>query len=301
MQKFRVEHLHAPEDGFLLDILQKNIAPDKMSFAELLQFGCVYVNSERCTQNIEVKTKDYVRIHMQPRRYQLRLHSMPQDWYFENEHFVIAIKPHGLAAHELSDNLKENFKYQLEQKLSYKLFTTGRLDVGTSGFIFYARNIHVQRTYNYLLRERMIHKEYIALCQNPIQPGQYTHFMEASEKAPKVVCDAEQKQEDKKYQECILEVLSCTPFEQSSSPDFCNKAKEYFATSENLFVLNIRLHTGRTHQIRAQLAHLGAPILGDTMYKSPVQAEDCFALWASHIKFRYQDIDYSFASQDAYR
>lgn len=65
---------------------------------------------------------------------------------------------------------------------------------------------------------------------------------------------------------------------------------------QEISLLRVRLHTGRFHQIRAQLASRGMPIVGDGKYGSRIKAKN-IALWASDLSFRYQGKEYSFHSE----
>ncbi len=65
---------------------------------------------------------------------------------------------------------------------------------------------------------------------------------------------------------------------------------------QEISLLRVRLHTGRFHQIRAQLASRGMPIVGDGKYGSRIKAKN-IALWACELSFRYHGKKYSFSCE----
>ena len=75
-----------------------------------------------------------------------------------------------------------------------------------------------------------------------------------------------------------------------TSPDKGKKAVldyEIMETANNLTLLKILLHTGRSHQIRVQLAHNHTPIYGDQRYNPKAKAHTQIALWAYRLSFEH--------------
>lgn len=64
---------------------------------------------------------------------------------------------------------------------------------------------------------------------------------------------------------------------------------EVLARGEDCDFLRLRLHTGRTHQIRVHLAHLGHPLLGDDLYGGPCERMSRQALHAADVAFRHPE------------
>lgn len=243
--EYGVRHIISPKSGALIDVLLGILETDEAQLHFLLHMGSIYHNHLRVLSNIEISEGDYVRVHTKPRRF------LPDDglWkeriLFENSHFVVAKKVSGLPVHGSVDNLQENLQSYLAKSLQCEVLVTHRLDVPTRGLIVYAKTAEFQTAFNKLLIQREMTKIYCAKVEGQnLEPGILTHFMEPSPRAPKKVSRETQEQ----WQECILEIIETQILENNQSE------------------LKIRLHTGRTHQIRAQLSAEGHPILGDHAY-----------------------------------
>jgi 23S rRNA pseudouridine1911/1915/1917 synthase len=112
-----------------------------------------------------------------------------------------------------------------------------------------AKTREYQSEFNRLLLERKVKKRYRALVTTPPPLGRHVHYMEPTERGPKTV-SAEPMPG---WLECVLTVVNIQRGDLAGPVD-----------------IEINLETGRTHQIRAQLAALGSPIVGDTQYGSNV-------------------------------
>lgn len=212
-----------------------------------MELGSVYVENQR----------QYFDVHM-PAGCKFRVHTHPRRFYFDqddkktllvNEHsdFCIVDKPHGWPMHATVDNALENLIFELKNFQSQPLLITHRLDQPTRGLVFLAKNLHSQSLFNSLLKSGQVEKTYLALTEKALPLGPMRHFMQRSPKAPKTVSRKIGAADDL---ECRLSVVASEPY------------------SEKYFLHKIQLETGRTHQIRAQLAFEGSPILGDKIYGS---------------------------------
>ncbi len=126
-----------------------------------------------------------------------------------------------------------------------------RLDRVTSGVILIAKKKSVLRLLNEIFRERQIQKTYIALSDSaPIIPKALLehHLLKDTEQRKAILFDTPQA----KTKECRLRY----EYLQRSSKDY--------------HLIKIELLTGKYHQIRAQLASIGCPIVGDEKYGSTI-------------------------------
>lgn len=212
--------------------------------SELLNLGAVYVNHHRVSVATLLNEGDYVRIHTQPKRYPVDKINWRKVILFEDENLIVLDKPYGIPVHPTLDNTKENILVQLSQAYGAPLFHTHRLDIGTQGLLLFAKNQKTQIEINNLFLNRQIKKFYRALTSKPLIPGVLIHFMQPSKRSPKILSDRPLPG----YKKCELQIHAN---------------------------LEIELITGRSHQIRAQLAFEKNPILGDTLYgANPTAAPD---------------------------
>lgn len=231
---------------------------DRVTQAQwLIRFGAVYVNSKRGIDEMqEISNADIIRVHTSPKRYDLDRDDLRARVVYENNDYLIIDKPSGLPMHPTLDNLYEN----LISGFDRQLYVTHRLDVPTSGLVLVAKTKQYQTAFNQIILERKVKKLYEACVTGEVGVGELVHYMKKTVSAPKIV--VKEKPDDmSEWQECRLFIHTIIQ----------NR-------------LSIELLTGRTHQIRAQLAFEGAPILGDEMYggsKSPF-----FGLRSTSLSFK---------------
>jgi 23S rRNA pseudouridine1911/1915/1917 synthase len=208
----------------------------------LLQLGAVYHNKKRLQENTWVEAGDYLRIHPSPRRFSCN-HNWADRLVYQGKDFIVIDKPAGLPSIATVDNRVENALNQVELFIGERLYVTHRLDHATSGLLLFARQANAQQWFNKRLAKRQVKKTYLALSETFPRKGPWVHFLVDSRYAPKQVETAFREG----TQECrtdVVEVKTLPPF----------------------FETQLQPLTGRTHQLRAQMAHEGHPLLGDTLY-----------------------------------
>ena len=245
----RIQHLICHQTCWLDQFLSSQLMLTPNRFEELLQIGAIYVNEQRQLINVELKSQDYVRAHLEPKRF--KGFEFQNTWIaLQTEDFIVFNKPSGLPCHPTLDNLRENLLELASQALGLPLFITHRLDVPTSGLMLVARNKSMLSHFNKCLEAQSVQKKYTALVHGPLhqmQKQRLTHYMLKDIRSPKILSN-----------ECSQNTLKCELEILKSEPQ-----------SETTSLLEIQLLTGRTHQIRAQLAFIGHPIVGDNLYGAP--------------------------------
>lgn len=262
--EYGVKHIISPQSGLISDVLLSNLDLDLPQIKNLLNLGAIYLNGQRLTEDFSVSEGAYLRVHSKPRRFPANDGKWAERIIFENEHFIIVNKISGLPVHASVDNIRENVQAYVEQTLGHAVYLTHRLDVPTRGLICYAKTTEFQSAFNKMLINREMKKIYRARVTNAPKLGILTHYMEPSPRAPKTVS----REEQPGWQNCILEIL---------------EKKEL---ADGSFELRIHLHTGRTHQIRAQLGHEKCPIIGDHAYGAQkISIEEKIELEACELEF----------------
>ena len=176
---------------------------------------------------------------------------------YEDDNIALMKKPVDLPVHAddkgSADTLAERFLYYLAKsgaydpanEQSFSPALCNRLDRNTEGFVNGAKNAAALRGMNALIRENRVIKQYLCITAG-IPPKQHD-----------TVTAYHRRIEGKSAE------LSETPRE-----GFGEIVTEYelLQKHDDLALLLVTLHTGRTHQIRAQMAALRCPLLGDSRY-----------------------------------
>jgi 23S rRNA pseudouridine1911/1915/1917 synthase len=192
---------------------------------------------------------------------------------FEDNHIIIVNKRAGditqgdkTGDKPLSDVVKEYVKDKYNKPGLVFIGTVHRLDRPTSGVVIFARTSKALERLNKMLRDKVIHKTYWALVKNPPKKTSDTlvNFLKKDTKKNKSFV---YKKEIEGSKNAILHYTVIKKL-------------------ENYFLVEIDLETGRHHQIRTQLSHIGSAIKGDLKYGFPRSNKDgSISLHARKIKF----------------
>ncbi|OCW94965.1 RNA pseudouridine synthase [Macellibacteroides sp. HH-ZS] len=154
----------------------------------------------------------------------------------------------------LSEILKAWLKEKYAKPGNVFVGVAHRLDRPVSGLVLFAKTSKALARLNEMFRTGDIKKTYWAIVKNspPTEEGTLEHWLVRNEKQNKSYAYAEEKPNAKK---AILHY-------------------KLLARSDNYYLLEVDLKTGRHHQIRCQLAKMGCPIKGDLKYGSERSNKD---------------------------
>lgn len=187
------------------------------------------------------------------------------DIIYQDKDIIVCVKPSGVLSTDEPGGVPELVRQALGDP-NANVRTVHRLDRTVSGLMVLARRSKAASELSRQIREGEFQKEYVAVL----------HGRPAEESALLRDLLQRNKQERKTYvvsetgknvQEAILEYRT-------------------LKQTKNLTRVRINLHTGRTHQIRAQFSSRGLPLVGDRKYG--ISEDDCqIALWSYRLAFNH--------------
>ena len=181
---------------------------------------------------------------------------------YKDEKILACIKPAGIPSTDEPGGLPELVRAALgDPKATVK--TVHRLDQVVSGVMVLARTARAASDLSEQIRDHRFEKEYLAVVHGcPAEPeGTFRDLLWRNKPEKKTYIVTEP---GKDAQEAVLDY-------------------RVLAQKDGLSLVKIRLHTGRTHQIRAQFSGRGMPLVGDRKYGG---GESCdIALWSYRVAF----------------
>lgn len=194
---------------------------------------------------------------------------------YEDNHIIIVSKESGEIVQgdktgdkPLSETVKEYIKEKYHKPGNVFLGVVHRLDRPVSGLVMFARTSKALPRLNDMFRTGGVHKTYWAIVGNePPQPeGRLEHWLVRNERQNKSYAYGREVPQSKK---AVLEY-------------------RVIGRGDNYSLLEVRLLTGRHHQIRCQLAAMGCPIKGDLKYGARrSNADGSISLLARKVEFEH--------------
>jgi len=218
-------------------------------FQYLLDQGLILLNGESVKKRTKVQAGDEVEIRfIATPEMCLTPEPIPLNILYEDEYLLAINKPAGMVTHPAPGHYTGTFVHgllfhckELEAGDSLRPGIVHRLDKETSGVLLAAKSLVVQQKLVALFSQREVYKEYLAICLGIPPSGEVN--------APIGRHPVNRK--------AMAVVSSGRP-----AISFIQTVRSH----DNLSLIKIILKTGRTHQIRVHLKHLGFPILGDSLY-----------------------------------
>ncbi|MHB8983878.1 MAG: RluA family pseudouridine synthase [Carboxydocellales bacterium] len=233
------------------EILTGPMGISRRMIQKLTRRKAIIINKKSAFLKRTVKTGDIIKVQIRfSEQESLTAEVMSLNIVFEDDDLLILNKPPGTAVHptenDQSGTLANGVAYHFaQQNLATKVRPVHRLDQNTSGVIAFAKNQYAHQHLDSQLRNRELKREYLAVVEGQLQEDKYTIDLPIGRHPSHPT----KRMVSPKGEPAVthLEVM------------------QRFAKAT---LVKLSLETGRTHQIRVHLSHLGHPLWGDRLYGS---------------------------------
>ena len=221
----------------------------------LIEENKIKVNGKKEKASYKIQKGDIIEIDEEPaREIELKAQDMPLQILYEDSDIIVINKPKGMVVHPANGNPDGTLVNAVMAICKDSLSGIGgkirpgivhRLDKNTSGAIIIAKNDKAHINLSEQLKNHKIKKTYIALVRGVVKENNATINIPIGRSKK----DRKKMDVDKNGKEAITHFKVLKRFSDCT-------------------LLEINIETGRTHQIRVHLSHIGYPIIGDDVYSN---------------------------------
>ncbi len=254
MKEYIVEQI---DKGKRVDayISSKNDEISRTTIQRLIDEGNILVNKQKTKASYKVQEKDIIEImEIKPKEIKLEAQDIPLEVIYEDKDIIVINKPKGLVVHPAVGNPDGTLVNAIMALCKDSLSGIGgeirpgivhRLDKDTSGVLIVAKNDFAHINLSEQIKNREVEKTYITLVRGIVKENEATINMPIG-----------RSEKDRKK-------MAVTKNGKNAITHF-KVLKRY----KNYTLLEVKIETGRTHQIRVHLSYIGYPIVGDYTYSN---------------------------------
>lgn len=252
----------------LKKLLKDEIGLSGRYLSRLSKTESILVNNKAIPYSTKLKKGDLVIIHMEDEQEPNPSEEIPITIIYEDHDLLIVNKQPGIVVHPTKNHESGTIAngiahYFQEHQIRKKIRFVNRLDMDTSGVLVIAKNPYGHHQMGLQFNQSMVDKRYLTLVEGVL------------EKEEGLIDAPIGRDENDPIRQTV------TPFGKKSITKF-KVAQQYL----NATLVEVQIITGRSHQIRVHMKHLGHPVIGDTLYNQPNPWINRQALHSSYLSFK---------------
>ena len=266
------------EKGKRLDTYISSVDTDitRTSAQRLIEDGNILVNGKNAKVSYKIQENDKISVEIpEPKQIELKAQNIPIEIIYEDSDIIVVNKPKGMVVHPANGNPDGTLVNAIMAICKDSLSGIGgeirpgivhRIDKDTSGLLIVAKNDNAHVKMSEQIKNHEVKKTYIALVRGVLKKNEATIDMPIG----RSTSDRKKMAVNKNGKNAITHIKVLKRFDKYT-------------------LLKVNIETGRTHQIRVHLSHIGYPIVGDYTYSNGKNEFDVVGqcLHAQKLEFKH--------------
>ena len=266
------------EKGKRLDTYIPSVDTDitRTSAQRLIEDGNILVNGKNAKVSYKIQENDKISVEIpKPKQIELKAQDIPIEIIYEDSDIIVVNKPKGMVVHPANGNPAGTLVNAIMAICKDSLSGIGgeirpgivhRIDKDTSGLLIVAKNDNAHVKMSEQIKNHEVKKTYIALVRGKVKENEATIDMPIG----RSTSDRKKMAVNKNGKNAITHIKVLKRFDKYT-------------------LLQVNIETGRTHQIRVHLSHIGYPIVGDYTYSNGKNEFDVIGqcLHAQKLEFKH--------------
>lgn len=266
------------EKGKRLDTYIPSVDTDitRTSAQRLIEDGNILVNGKNAKVSYKIQENDKISVEItEPKQIELKAQNIPIEIIYEDSDIIVVNKPKGMVVHPANGNPDGTLVNAIMAICKDSLSGIGgeirpgivhRIDKDTSGLLIVAKNDNAHVKMSEQIKNHEVKKTYIALVRGVFKENEATIDMPIG----RSTSDRKKMSVNKNGKNAITHIKVLKRFDKYT-------------------LLKVNIETGRTHQIRVHLSHIGYPIVGDYTYSNGKNEFDVIGqcLHAQKLEFKH--------------
>ncbi|HWS29670.1 MAG TPA: RluA family pseudouridine synthase [Clostridia bacterium] len=260
---------------YLRDVFKQKLPLSHALLARLKAQEKIHVNGEFAHTNYRLQPGDRVTVDLNLNETNpIQPQNLPLDIVYQDADVMVINKPAGMAIHPVKEKTRDTLAnavtyYWLQQGESQLFRPVNRLDKGTSGLVLVAKSKFAHQAMYKQQRQSLVHRCYLAVVEGIMREEQGCVDLPIGRSQPG---------------SSVFRIV-----DDDGKPAVTNFTvlKRYGDKT----LVSLQLLTGRTHQIRVHMSHIGHPVCGDVIYgcaSSLIERQALHAGWTSFLQPRTQ-------------